>query len=244
MACKNGYYGIFCNPCPPGFYGVECAGRCSPECVDKDCNHVSGCFHGTEETTQRETVPTVRKTTHNISTSTNSVSPKTKIVTVSKESPTKGDINTKYILAGGGILLLLILVVIVLQLYTYTRSKSTQSKNLKRKKCDEIEQSDEFADVAQVQKEDEFASSSEHEAMKKNNSNQPVDSDYHDIESFSELKCSPDFSNASQDYEKAFHLPKNNLSYSPVTNRLNDQQSEPGPSQKYGADIYLQPINV
>lgn len=71
-----------------------------------------------------------------------------------------------------------------------------------------------------------------------------MDSDYHDIESFTEIKCSPDFSNASQDYEKAFHLPPKNISYSPVTNRLNDQQSEPGPSQKYGVDIYLQPINV
>lgn len=46
-ACRDGYFGSSCNPCPPGFYGVECAGRCFPECADVDCDSVSGCLNNT-----------------------------------------------------------------------------------------------------------------------------------------------------------------------------------------------------
>lgn len=46
-ACRDGYFGSSCNPCPPGFYGAECAGRCFPECPDADCDSVSGCLNDT-----------------------------------------------------------------------------------------------------------------------------------------------------------------------------------------------------
>lgn len=46
-ACQDGYFGSSCNPCPPGFYGAECAGRCFPECADVDCDSVSGCLNNT-----------------------------------------------------------------------------------------------------------------------------------------------------------------------------------------------------
>lgn len=53
-ACKKGFYGIYCNdPCPPGAFGTECAGRCFPECDDEDCDHVDGCSTDIEVTSKR-----------------------------------------------------------------------------------------------------------------------------------------------------------------------------------------------
>lgn len=43
-ACDVGYYGGNCKPCPPGFFGAECGGLCSPGCADENCNHVIGCL--------------------------------------------------------------------------------------------------------------------------------------------------------------------------------------------------------
>lgn len=47
-ACEEGYFGYNCKPCPPGFYGIECGGRCSIQCADEDCDHISGCINRTE----------------------------------------------------------------------------------------------------------------------------------------------------------------------------------------------------
>lgn len=53
-ACKEGYYGLYCNnPCPPGTFGAECAGRCYPECGNKDCDHIRGCSTDIEDTNTR-----------------------------------------------------------------------------------------------------------------------------------------------------------------------------------------------
>lgn len=42
--CPHGYYDKHCNVlCPPGSYGFQCAGQCSPMCSDEECDHVSGC---------------------------------------------------------------------------------------------------------------------------------------------------------------------------------------------------------
>lgn len=41
--CSDGYYGVRCNqPCPPGFFGTQCAGICF-SCDVEDCDRVSGC---------------------------------------------------------------------------------------------------------------------------------------------------------------------------------------------------------
>lgn len=51
-ACKDGYFGSSCIPCPLGFYGAECAGRCFPECAKDNCNRITGCQNDTKITTQ------------------------------------------------------------------------------------------------------------------------------------------------------------------------------------------------
>lgn len=52
-ACKEGYFGNNCKPCPPGFYGIECGGRCSKQCANEDCDHINGCINKTEYIIQR-----------------------------------------------------------------------------------------------------------------------------------------------------------------------------------------------
>ena len=40
-----GYYGSFCNiSCPPGTFGIGCAGICSLLCPTADCHHKFGCL--------------------------------------------------------------------------------------------------------------------------------------------------------------------------------------------------------
>lgn len=43
-ACKQGYFGTFCNTtCPPGNFGTKCGGRCHPKCSIEYCDPVEGC---------------------------------------------------------------------------------------------------------------------------------------------------------------------------------------------------------
>lgn len=50
-ACKEGYFGKFCNQlCPSGTFGTQCGGQCFPNCAIEDCHHVNGCPNITEST--------------------------------------------------------------------------------------------------------------------------------------------------------------------------------------------------
>lgn len=51
-ACKKGHFGINCDPCPPGFFGYGCGGRCFPLCANEDCDRFNGCIINAEKTTQ------------------------------------------------------------------------------------------------------------------------------------------------------------------------------------------------
>lgn len=53
VECRKGYFGDFCDePCPAGFFGFRCGGKCFPKCSIKDCNHVSGCSYKNEYTSK------------------------------------------------------------------------------------------------------------------------------------------------------------------------------------------------
>lgn len=42
LACKHGYFGINCETrCPFPYYGFKCRLVCN--CMDTDCDHISGC---------------------------------------------------------------------------------------------------------------------------------------------------------------------------------------------------------
>lgn len=152
MACQDGYFGSSCNPCPPGFYGAECAGRCLPDCAEKDCNHIIGCQNDTKITTQKtkSAVSTMTKTSQLMFTNTVSIPTNTSSVFVTKEPTREGEINGKYILVGGGIILGMLLFLIAVQLYTRKTSKSAKKNKSKYKKCEDIRSTDESAVDAQV----------------------------------------------------------------------------------------------
>lgn len=43
--CKAGFFGDFCDePCPPGYFGLRCGGKCVPMCTIEECNHITGCL--------------------------------------------------------------------------------------------------------------------------------------------------------------------------------------------------------
>lgn len=64
---------------------------------------------------------------------------------VTKESTRERDINGKYILAGGGIILAILLFLIAVQLYTRKRANSAKKNKSKYKKCEKIRSTDESA---------------------------------------------------------------------------------------------------
>lgn len=42
LACEHGYFGINCETrCPFPYYGFKCRLVCN--CMDTDCDHISGC---------------------------------------------------------------------------------------------------------------------------------------------------------------------------------------------------------
>lgn len=48
-ACNSGFYGPLCDlPCPPGAFGKNCGGVCSPTCPDEICDRIHGCYENTE----------------------------------------------------------------------------------------------------------------------------------------------------------------------------------------------------
>lgn len=79
------------------------------------------------------------------------VVPETKDASIPDEPPTRGDINTNYILAGGGILIVLFLCVLSLQIYTCKRAKSTKIQFCEHNASREMRLPDES--VNDVQKE-------------------------------------------------------------------------------------------
>lgn len=168
----------------------------------------------------------------------------TDVVFVTDDPTTTEGINTKYMLAGGGIFLALFLFVIFLQLYTCKKSKSTKTKELQQKTCEEIETTGEFLD--DTQNENERVLSTNYHARNGDKLNILPKSVYDDIDESLEIRQTQGLSNESQKYEPQ-HLSKPNLSYSPLSfHRFNYQSDEPfsGPSDEYRSDLYLQPINV
>lgn len=103
-------------------------------------------------------------------TNTVSIPTNTSIVLVTKEPTRVGEINGKYILAGGGIILAVLLFLIAVQLYTRKRSKSEKKNKLKSKKCETIRSTDESPVDAQVG--NEHGSDMKHLPKNKNNYNQ------------------------------------------------------------------------
>lgn len=119
-------------------------------------------------------VPTITKTSQRMFTNTVSIPTNTSIVFVTKEPTREGEINRKYILAGGGIILAMLLFLIAVQLYTRKRSKSAKKNKLKYKKCEKIRSTDESAVDALVG--NEHGSDMKHLPKNKNNYNQHAES--------------------------------------------------------------------
>lgn len=183
-------------------------------------------------------------------TSTLALVPETKDASITDEPPTRGDINTNYILAGGGILIVLFLCVLSLQIYTCKRSKSTKIQICEHNTCREMRLPNESAN--DVQKENTQAPTTNYQARKKTNINQPAEPAYHDIDESMELEPSPVLSNASQEYERSSQKLLTKLSYSPLSIRdsflfkqLIDLQVEALDKRDENyPDLYLQPISI
>lgn len=186
----------------------------------------------------------------NMFTITLAVVPETKDASIPDEPPTRGDINTNYILAGGGILIVLFLCVLSLQIYTCKRAKSTKIQFCEHNACREMRLPDESAN--DVQKENSPTPSMNYRARKNPNIHQPTEPAYHDIDESMELEQSPVLSNASQEYERSSQKLLTKLPYSPLSIRdsflfkqLVDLQVEPlDKRDENNPDLYLQPISI
>lgn len=251
MECRKGYFGDFCDePCPAGFFGFRCGGKCFPKCSIKDCNHVSGCSYKNENTskTSYKEVFTVEGTSQRLCTScVTSTSSMTSEIVITDDK--KIELHRNYLIVGGGIFISLILLIILLQLYTCKKS-TTARTNTKSKTCKEIgkEESEE-----QHVTQEESGHASKYITKTRSNISQPVECDYHDIDEIKEIRHLASFSKESPNYELPRLLTNSRHSYSPLTvensylsPQFSDNSVEPqgGHSSKNNADFYLQPINV
>lgn len=142
----------FCDdPCPPGYFGFKCGGRCFPSCSIKLCNHVSGCTKNNEYTSFRNYTEafTVERTSQRTCTACTTLTP-SKISAIVITEDRKIEIDVKYLIAGGSVFISLILFVILLQIYTCKKS-TTARRNPKRKSCKEIGTSEECEEQLEIQ---------------------------------------------------------------------------------------------
>lgn len=174
----------------------------------------------------------------------------TNTVPVTEEPATNGEINTNYVLAGGGILIGLFLFVLILQIYTCKRSKFTRTNTISNKKEDVVTSALSGDDV-------KYKKERTLRVHPKTRSNiriqRPAESVYHDVEESLEIRHSPVISNTSQEYEMRCHLPRCELSYSPLSikDSVLMQQMNDKPVDSIGefsgsikSDLYLHPISV
>lgn len=191
---------------------------------------------------------TSEKEIRTIFTSSLSMLPKTKDTFITDEPPTRRDINTNYLLAGGGVLIVLFLCVFGLQMYICKRSKFTKT-SCKHNSCGEMGIPDESAN--DVQNKNTQAPRTVDRTRKKTVKNQPAEPAYHDIDESMEFEHSPVRTNVSQDYKRSSQMSCAKLSYSPLSIRdrflfkqLIGLQAEPhGERDENKPDLYLQPIS-
>lgn len=181
-----------------------------------------------------------------IFTSTFSLLSKTKDIT--DDPPTRGIINTNYVLAGGGVLIVLFLCVFGLQMYICKRSKFTKTC-CKHNTCEEMGIPDESAN--DVQNKNTQAQRTNYRAKIKTVS-QPAEPAYHDIDESMELEQSQVLANASQEYESSSQMSRNKLPLLPLSlrddflfqQRIGSQVEPNGERDENKPDLYLQPIPI
>lgn len=186
----------------------------------------------------------IRKTAQTESTNTRLTPIQTNVEFVTDDPTTRDEINTKYMLAGGGIFLALFLFVIFLQLYTCKKTKLKNTKQLQQNICEERDTTDEL--IEDTQNEIQRTLRTSYRARNGDKLNALPQSVYDDIDESLEIRHTQSVVNESQKYEQ-HHLSTPNLSYSPLSfHRFNYQSDVPfiGPSDVNRSDLYLQPISV
>lgn len=162
-------------------------------------------------------------------------------MSITEEPNTNKEIEIKFVLIGGGIIILMVFFVIVIQLYTYKSSRSAKFKPLKRNRKKETLTLKHYTGNVQQGNEQ---SENQKQLI------QTVESDYQDIEESIELRALPVLTG---EYISPIQTSQPQTSYYPLTpndilqsQQWNDQYNELVSElvDENKSNLYLQPINV
>lgn len=169
------------------------------------------------------------------------ITSKTKGVSITEEPNTNKEIEIKFVLIGGGIIILMFIFVIVIQLYTCKSSRSAKFKPLKRNRKQETLTPKHYTgNVRQGNEQSE----NQKQLI------QTIESDYQDIEESIELRALPV---STGEYISPIQTSQPQTSYCPLTSndilqsqKWNDQYDERVSElvDENKSNLYLHPINV